>query len=161
MSEPVAIRSPVTRIDVRLQIGDHLLAASDDPLFLGLRGSVGREFRLLMARGKSLRRKSEDHFALGPATAADTNLADPHLNDPTAPLLDVDGIEGVYLRKGVDPIPNVRAVGELDDRLELARVEVVIHAEGAAPLRFGRQGPLWLGLNAGMSIELARLDGDR
>jgi hypothetical protein len=76
-------------------------------------------------------------------------------------LLDVDGIEGVYLRKGVDPIPNVRAVGELDDRLELARVEVVIHAEGAAPLRFGRQGPLWLGLNAGMSIELARLDGDR
>ena len=28
----------MTRIDVRVQVGDSLLAASDDPLFLGLRG---------------------------------------------------------------------------------------------------------------------------
>jgi len=159
--DPVLIGSPVVRIDVVIRIGDHLLAATDDPLFLGLRGPTGREFRLLMAHGKSLRRKSEDRFLLGPAGSGDTNVANPELNDPTRPALTAASIESVYLRKGVDPIPNVRAVGELDDRLELVRAEVVVHAEDGAHRRFVREGPLWLGLNAGMSIELARLDEDR
>jgi hypothetical protein len=161
VSDPVLIGSPVVRIDVHLRIGDHLLAATDDPLFLGLRGPTGREFRLVMARGKSLRRKSEDHFALGPPGEAATNVADPELNDPTQPAIDAESLTGVYLRKGVDPIPNVRAVGELDDRVEIAFAEVLIHTVGGAERRFVREGPLWLGLNAGMSIELASLDGDR
>ena len=73
------------------------------------------------------------------------------------PPLDADGITGAYLRKGLDPIPNVRAVGELDDRLELVEAEVTIHFPGG-PRRYLRRGPLWLGLVTGMQIELARLD---
>lgn len=157
MLEPVAIRSSVSRIDVRLQVGDSLLAASDDPLFLGLRGASGREFRLLLARGKSLRRKAQDHYVLVPAGHADANVEAPDLNDPTSPLLDAEAIDGVYLRKGLDPIPNVRAVGELDDRLEIVQAEVEIHC-GDQRIRFFRSGPLWLGLTAGMQIDLARLD---
>lgn len=157
MSDSRAIRSPVRQIEVRVQVGEHLLAASDDPLFLGLRGPPGREFRLLLAHGKSLRRKAQDRYLLGPPGSSDNNVEHPDLNDPTTPSLDADAITGVYLRKGLDPIPNVRAVGELDDRLELADVEVTIHAEGA-PLRFQRTGPLWLGLVTGMQIDLARLD---
>lgn len=157
MAEAGAGHSPVTRVEVRLRIGDHLLAASDDPLFLGLQGPSGREFRLELAHGRSLRRKSEDRFVLGPASGSDTNVKQPELNDPTVPPLDAAGITGVYLRKGLDPIPNVRAVGELDDRLELAEAEVAIHAGGDV-LRFFRAGPVWLGLCAGMQIELARLD---
>lgn len=157
-----AARSAITRIEVRLQVGESLLAASDDPLFLGLRGACGREFRLNLARGKPLRRKASDHFVLAPPGDADANCASPELNDPTAPPLDIGAVEGVYLRKGVDPIPNVRAVGELDDRLELVEAEVVIHcADAPAPVRYLRSGPLWLGLNAGMLIELARLAPER
>jgi len=162
VSEPVSIRSPVTRIDVRVRVGSHMLAATDDPLFLGLEGPGGREFRLLMAHGKCLRRKSEDHFVVGAAHGGETNLASPELNDPTTPALDATRIQGVYLRKGVDPIPNVRAVGELDDRLELMHAEVEIHSSAeASPRRFVRDGPIWLGLNAGMRLELAPADEDR
>ncbi len=162
MSEPVSTRSPVARIDVRVRVGSHMLAATDDPLFLGLRGPGGREFRLLMAHGKCLRRKSEDHFIVGAAHGGETNLASPELNDPTVPAIDAARIEGVYLRKGVDPIPNVRAVGELDDRLELMHAEVEIHSEGEeAPRRFVVEGPIWLGLNAGMMLDLTHTDGDR
>ena len=64
MSEPAATRSRVTRIEVRVRVGDNLLAASDDPFFLGLTGPSGREFRLLLAHGRTLRRKAEDHFVL-------------------------------------------------------------------------------------------------
>jgi hypothetical protein len=162
VSDRSAVRSPITRIEVRLQVGESLLAASDDPLFLGLCGPCGREFRLGLARGKSLRRKASDCFVLGPPDAADTNCAKPELNDPTSPALDAESIEGVYLRKSVDPIPNVRAVGELDDRLELIEAEVTIHHAGApVPLRFARTGPIWLGLNAGMRIDLARFEPER
>ncbi len=154
MSEPAVIRSPIERIEVRIQVGDSLLAASDDPFFLGLSGPSGREFRLLLAHGKSLRRKAEDRYLLG---GPEANVEQPELNDPSVPPLDADGITGAYLRKGLDPIPNVRAVGELDDRLELVEAEVTIHFPGG-PRRYLRRGPLWLGLVAGMQIELARLD---
>jgi hypothetical protein len=158
VSEPAAQGSQVSRIDVRVQVGDSLLAASDDPLFLGLRGSAGREFRLLLAHGKSLRRKAHDHYVLVPTTHPDSNVKFPELNDPTDPPLDADTITGVYLRKGLDPIPNVRAVGELDDRLEVVLATVEIHT-GSGKRRYHRAGPLWLGLNAGLVIDLARLDG--
>ena len=158
MPEPRAIRSPVRFIEVRLRIGDSLLAASEDPLFLGVTGPGGREFRLLLAHGKSLRRKAEDRYVLGPSGNGDTNVEHPELNDPTLPALDADDVTGAYLRKGLDPIPNVRAVGELDDRLELVEVEVTIHCEGTA-LRYFRAGPIWLGLVTGMQIELARIEG--
>ena len=154
MSEPAVIRSPIERIEVRVLVGDSLLAASDDPFFLGLTGPSGREFRLLLAHGKSLRRKAEDRYLLG---GPEANVEQPELNDPSLPPLDADGITGAYLRKGLDPIPNVRAVGELDDRLELVEAEVTIHCPGG-PQRFLRRDPLWLGLVAGMRIELARLD---
>lgn len=154
MSEPPVIRSAIERIEVRVLVGDSLLAASDDPFFLGLSGPSGREFRLLLADGKSLRRKAEDRYLLG---GPEANVEQPELNDPSAPPLDAESITGTYLRKGLDPIPNVRAVGELDDRLELVEAEVTIHSPGGTQ-RFRRRGPLWLGLVAGMRIELARLD---
>jgi hypothetical protein len=150
----------VTRIEIRLHIGESLLAASDDPLFLGVRGSCGREFRLDLARGRSLRRGAEDHFVLGSPKDPATNVKHAELNDPTAPALDLEEIEGIYLRKGTDPIPNVRAVGELDDRLEILSVSVDLHAEGPpTPTRYSRRGPIWLGLAAGLRFELARLPG--
>jgi hypothetical protein len=148
---------PVTQISVRVRVGSNLLAASDDPLFLGVRGPYGREFRLALARGPYLRRGQEDTFVLGAADDPDTNVASPDLNDPTSPALDARGIEGVYLRKGLDPIPNVRALGEMDDRLEVVEVGVEIHARGEPkPLRFERHGPLWLGLVCGLQLEIPR-----
>lgn len=153
-------RFPITRIEVRLRIGESLLAASDDPLFLGLSGPGGREFRLELGRGRSLRRGAEDRYVLASTKDAAANVKHPELNDPTAPALCADELEGVYLRKGTDPIPNVRAVGELDDRLEVLEVAVEIHADGRpAPIHFARRGPIWLGLAAGLRIDLARLPG--
>jgi hypothetical protein len=149
----------VSRIEIRLQIGQSLLAASDDPLFLGVAGPCGREFRLELSHGRSLRRGAEDHYVLGPSQDATTNVKHPELNDPTFPGLDAETIAGVYLRKGTDPIPNVRAVGELDDRLEVLSANVEIHIDGQDPIRFGRRGPIWLGLAAGLRFELARLPG--
>jgi hypothetical protein len=149
--------SPIVRIEVRVKVGDSLMAASDDPLYLGLRGPEGREFRLAFARGRSLRRGSEDRFVLGAPDAAETNVAMPELNDPGRPALQVEAVEGAYLRKGFDPIPNVRAVGELDDRLEVIEAELEIHVAGRTkPVRFQRSGPIWLGLVSGLYLELAR-----
>jgi len=159
VSQAPQIRCPVRRIEVRLQVGESLLAASDDPLFLGIEGSCGREFRIELARGRSLRRGAEACFVLGPPEDAETNVKHPALNDPTSPALDVEAIEGVYLRKGTDPIPNVRAVGELDDRLEILGVAVEIHSAGRPTQYFSRRGPIWLGLAAGLRFDLARLPG--
>jgi hypothetical protein len=159
MSEEASLAHPVTQIGVRVLVGSNLLSASDDPLFLGLRGPEGREFRLALARGSFLRRGQEDWFALGAADDPDTNVANAELNDPTCPAIDARTIEGVYLRKGLDPIPNVRALGELDDRLEIVEVGVEIHARGEAkPLRFQRRGPFWLGLVCGLLVEIPRVD---
>lgn len=149
----------IVRIGVRIQVGSHLMAASDDPLFLGLRGPAGREFRLLLAAGRSLRRGSEDHFVVGAPDDPDTNLEHPELNDPTAPPLRAEDVAGVYLRKGFEPIPNVRGRGEMDDRVEVALAEVEIEVQGRPKaLRFARRGPLWLGLAAGLELEIPRAD---
>lgn len=157
MPEPAAIRSAIRRIEVRIRVGDSLLAASDDPLFLGLRGGCGREFRLALAHGKSLRRKAEDHYVLAAPGDRDTSVDKPELNDPGAPPLDAAAVTGVYLRKGLDPVPNVRGVGEMDDRLEIVEAEVTLQSDDGQQ-RWFRAGPIWLGLGAGMLIELARLD---
>ena len=92
--------------------------------------------------------------------APDTNVAHPDLNDPTEPPLDASAIAGFYLRKGFEPIPNVRAVAEMDDRLEVAEVEVKVHSRtGLAARSFRRQGPLWLGLVVGLQFEIPPADG--
>lgn len=149
----------IVRIGVRIQVGTHLMSASDDPLFLGLRGASGREFRLRFAKGKSLRRGSEDRFVIGAPDDPAANLAQPELNDPTAPALAASDLTGVYLRKGFEPIPNVRGHGEMDDRVEIAEAEVEIETEGRPKaLRFLRRGPIWLGLAAGLHLEIPRVD---
>lgn len=146
---------PVRRIEVRIRVGGDLLAASDDPLFFGVRGPQGREFRLQLAHGRSLRRSSDDRFVLGAPDDPETNVAHPELNDPTCPALDAGKVHSVYLRKGFEPVPNVRGLGEMDDRLEVEHVEVDIIAEGEErPQRFARGGPLWLGLVAGLLFEI-------
>jgi len=159
MSQEPGQRRPVAQIAVRLLVGSNRLSASDDPVFLGLAGPLGREFRLALARGHYLRRGQEDLFRFGPADDPAVNVASPELNDPTEPALDADSITGIYVRKGLDPIPNVRALGELDDRLEIAEVEVELHVRGEPkPLRFARQGPIWLGLACGLEFSIPRIE---
>jgi hypothetical protein len=137
-------------------VGTDRMAASDDPLFLELLGPGGREFRLAPARGKALRRGQQDEFILAGPSHPDTNVAHPELNDPSAPALDASRILGVCLRKGMEPIPNVRGFGEMDDRLQLLTASVELHVQGEAePRRFGRQGPLWLGLVCGQRAPLS------
>jgi len=151
---------PIERIEVRVQTGSALMAASDDPLFLRLLGPLGREFRLLLARGKSLRRASSDVFVLGPPGDAGTNVAQPELNDPTRPPIELAGIDGVQLVKGLDPLPNVRGIGELDDRLLLESAAVVLYGADGQTARYRREGPIWLGLVCGLTVGLARVDGE-
>jgi len=151
------IQKRVSKIRVRVQVGDSLLAASDDPLFLGLRGDDAREFRLLTLDGDALRRGGEDLFILGGPDDPETNIAHPELNDPGRPPLDAARITSVYVRKGFEPIPNVRALGEMDDRLEIAWAEVEIDAENEPKAAlFLRHGPIWLGLVAGLHFEIPR-----
>ena len=133
------------------------MAASDDPLFLCLSGPEGREFRLQLAKGTGLRRGATDRYVLAAAGSSDANVAFAELNDPCSPPPDLAGVERVSIRKGLNPIPNVRGVGEMDDRLEIRDVEVLIQAAGStAPVRFSRRGPHWLGLVCGLSLELTR-----
>jgi hypothetical protein len=159
VSERTATQLPVQRIAVRIRVGEHMLAASDDPLFLSLRGPSGREFRLAFKHGKSLRRGSEDRFVFGAPDDPETNAAHPELNDPTSPPLDAAQITSVFLRKGFEPIPNVRAVAEMDDRLEVVEIEVETHVAGRPkPLRHHRRGPVWLGLICGLRLEIPLVD---
>lgn len=152
---PSSDGTPIEKIVVRIQVGKDRMAGSDDPLFLGLRGSEGREFRLELARGRALRRGAEDVFVLGAPDAAETNVAHAELNDPTSPRIALEGVEGVFLRKGLEPIPNVRGLGEMDDRLQVESVEVELHGRGRpAPLRFRRPGAFWLGLVSGLRFDL-------
>ncbi len=154
-----ASRQTLRRIVIDVEMGKDRMAASDDPVFLGLRGPEGREFRLAYAKGRQWRRGAQERFVLAAPGASDVNIARPELNDPTVPEIDVARIRGVYLRKDQDPIPNVRGHGEMDDRLELAAVAVELHADGLeAPLRFSRQGPIWLGLVCGTLLEIAGAD---
>lgn len=152
-------RAPIRRIVVAIQVGRDLLAATDDPLFLELNGPGGREFRLQAAQGRALRRGSQDRFVLGAKSDPETNVASPELNDPTAPALDADAVVGIALRKGLDPIPNVRGHGELDDRLQVLGVEVEVHVDGEAePRRWSRSGDFWLGLVSGLRLHLSPAD---
>ena len=151
-----AAPAPVERIRVRIRVGDDRMAASDDPLFLGLRGPGGREFRLAFAHGRGLRRGAEDVYVLGAPGDPEVNVAHPELNDPTRPGIDPAEVTGAYLRKGQEPIPNVRGFGEMDDRLQVAQAEVELEIRGGARARrFQRRGPLWLGLVCGHVMELA------
>ena len=149
------IRHSIERIEVRIQVGDDRMAATDDPIFFGLRGPAGREFRLALAKGTPFRRSSEDHFVLGSSGAAAANVAHPELNDPASPALDAADVDSTYLRKDSEPLPNVRGMGEMDDRIQLLRVDVEIHAAGLAePRRYSRVGPFWLGLVSGGVLEV-------
>jgi hypothetical protein len=152
-----ALADPIRKIVVRVHVGGDRMAGTDDPVFLGLRGASGREFRLGLAKGKALRRKGEEEYVFGPAGDAETNVAHAELNDPTRPPLDVDTVTGVYLRKRQEPIPNVRGIGELDDRVQLESVEVELVGE-ARTHRWRRDGPFWLGLACGLSFDLAPAD---
>jgi len=152
-------RALVRRIVVRLQVGHDRMAASDDPLFLVLEGPGGREFRLLPARGSGLRRGNEDRYVLGAPEDPEANVGHPALNDPNAPPMDANAVVGIRLRKGLEPIPNVRGLGEMDDRLQLASADVELHVEGEPrPRRWMLAGPLWLGLICGLSASLVRAD---
>lgn len=150
------VENPIQKIVVKITVGSHRMSATDDPLFLHLHGPSGREFRLLLAHGRSLRKGSADEYILGPAESADTNVHHAELNDPTVPPIDNAGVKRVSIRKGLDPIPNVRGIAELDDRVEIlaARVEIYT-AEGGTPSCYERTGPFWLGLSCGLSVALA------
>jgi hypothetical protein len=153
-----APRAPIRRIIVRVVVGTDRMAASDDPLFLELLGPGGREFRLQPAHGKALRRGAEDEYVLaGPKDPA-TNVAHPELNDPTDPPLDATLISGACVRKGTEPIPNVRGFGEMDDRLQLLQIQLELHVDGESEARrFERTGPIWLGLVCGQRVHLQLL----
>jgi len=131
------------------------MAASDDPLFLELTGPAGREFRLAPAQGRALRRGSDERYVLAGAGDPDTNVRFPELNDPGSPPIPLAGVTGVVLRKGQEPIPNVRGHGEMDDRLQVLAIEVsLVPDAGAATRRYLREGPFWLGLVCGERIAL-------
>ena len=146
---------PVERVIVSVQVGDDRLAASDDPVFLGLRGTDGREFRLAPAKGKAWRRGAKERFVLGGPDDPETNVAYADLNDPGAPAVDGDAIVCAVLRKGLEPIPNVRGHGEMDDRVQVVSIEVEVHCAGRdEPRRFARRDPFWLGLVCGLEAEI-------
>jgi len=162
VSEKSPIQLPIRQITARIQVGEHILAGSDDPLFLGLRGPTGREFRLVLKHGKTLKRGKENRFVLGSPDDRETNVAHPELNDPSSPALDAAEITGIFIRKGFEPIPNVRGVAEMDDRLEITEVEIEIHVEGRPePIRHYRRGPIWLGLICGLRLEVPPVEDGR
>ncbi len=152
--------NPVTRIVVSVQMGSDRLAASDDPVFVGLRGQCGREFRLTPRSGRAFRRGKSETHVLAAAGGSEATVLNPELNDPTSPSIDASQVEGAYLRKGLEPIPNVRGHGEMDDRLQVERVEVEVYADGLAePLCFTRSDPFWLGLICGLVMEIPAAEG--
>lgn len=159
MAGDAAPRAAIQRIVVRVTVGTDRMAASDDPLFLELLGPGGREFRLQPERGRALRRGAVDEYVLAGKEDASTNVAHAELNDPRSPALDASRIVGVCLRKGMEPIPNVRGFGEMDDRLQILHARVELHVEGGpAPCVFEREGPIWLGLVCGQRIPLTQKD---
>jgi hypothetical protein len=139
------------------------MAATEDPVFLQLIGPGGREFRIASPRGHSFKRKTTARFVLAGPDSPETHIAHPELNDPGRPAIDLDAIVGVQIHKRLSPIPNVRGIGELDDRLliEAARVELTAEGEEAPTRTFVYSGPIWLGLVAGHSIQLSPAPGSR
>jgi hypothetical protein len=58
-----------------------------------------------------------------------------------------------------EPIPNVRGIGEMDDRIEITEATVEIESEGATKaIRFERKGPIWLGLVSGIRFEMPKCE---
>jgi hypothetical protein len=156
LSTQATTSNPIERVVVRVQVGSDRKAGTDDPVFLRLGGPGGRDFRLNLAKGRTLHRGDLNVFVLG---GPDANVDHPELNDPTAPQVYASGIERVEIFKGLAPIPNVRGVAELDDRAQFDRVEVELYSSGETePRCFAREGPFWLGLVCGFSIALAALD---
>ena len=146
----------IERITVQVHVGHDRMAGTDDPLFLRLHGPGGREFRLAKADGSGLKRDADGAYVLGATDAPETNVAHAELNDPTDPPIDIADITGVSLAKGMDPIPNVRGIAELDDRVEIQTARVEIHATaGGPPICYERNGPFWLSLSCGLSVALA------
>lgn len=149
----------IVKIVVRIKVGEDRMAGTDDPIFLCLSGGGGRQFRLSPARGRGLRRGAEDVYVLGAPDAPDTNVAHPDLNDPGSPPILLADVQAVCIVKGLEPLPNVRGLGEMDDRLLIDRVEVEIYSEQAPKAtHFQRQGPIWLGLICGLRAELTRVE---
>ena len=157
MTAPSANAARVRRITVEVQVGSDKMAATDDPMFLGLRGPWGREFRLHPAHGKPWRKGSATTWVLGGRDDPETNVAMPELNDPATPPIPADGVHSAYLRKGLDPIPNVRGRGEMDDRIQIDRIQVTLHTDDGGARAFGRLEPFWLGLVCGLSMDLPPL----
>lgn len=155
-SSPTASASVrLRRIEVRIRVGTDRMAASDDPLFLQLEGPFGRELRLAPAHGRALRRGAVETYVLAGPGDPDTNVSFPELNDPASPPIPLAGVTGVVLRKGQEPIPNVRGYGEMDDRLQVLEIAVRLLPMGEAPpRRFVREGPFWLGLVCGQRIAI-------
>ena len=157
MSTQAAADGAVTRIVVRIEIGGDRMAATDDPMFLRLEGPAGREFRLAPRRGKGFRRGAAEAFVLGPPDDPETNVAHAELNDPAASPMAAKSLARVVLRKSMEPIPNVRGLGEMDDRVQIARVSVAIETAGTSEeIRWEREGPFWLGLVCGLAVDLER-----
>ncbi len=153
-------RTPLARIVVRVKTGSDRMAATDDPVFLGIRGASGREYRLALRRGRGLRRGGEDEFVLAGPDDPATNVAHPELNDPKLPTVHMGDVVGVYFRKATDPIPNVRGIAELDDRLQIDELEIALHPAGSGPpLRFVRKEAFWLGLSCGMIVDVPPAEG--
>jgi hypothetical protein len=149
---------PVETIVVRVEVGNDRMAGTDDPVFLQIGGPGGRDYRLEKRHGRSFQRGKQSVLMLGGAKDSATNVSHPELNDPGAPSMSLDAVSTVRLIKGQEPLPNVRGVGEMDDRLLVERVEVELRCAGGAPSRhFERQGPIWLGLVCGLSIELSEV----
>jgi len=162
VSASPAAPQPICKVLVRIQVGKDRMSGSDDPLFLQLDGPGGREFRLALAHGKQLRRGNEDTYVLAGPDDPDTNVAHPDLNDPSSPPLDLGAVERVVIRKGLEPLPNVRGFGEMDDRLQIERAEVELYPAGSeAPRCFVRGGGHWLGLVCGLRLELPSVDAAR
>lgn len=86
-------------------------------------------------------------------------MAHAEFNDPSEPAIDLDAISEVCIRKGLEPIPNVRGVAELDDRLQIMFAEVELMSADGTSRSFQREGPIWLGLMSGLWMQLVPADG--
>ena len=151
----------VAKIVVRIEIGDSRMAATDDPMFLRFEGPSGREFRLAPSRGKGFRRGASETYVLAAADDPETNVAHAELNDPAASPLPAASLARVLLRKSMEPIPNVRGLGEMDDRVQIETISVEIETAGSSEkIRWERKGPCWLGLVCGLVVDLERVAGE-
>ena len=95
-----------------------------------------------------------------PPEDPETNVAHPDLNDPSSAPLPAAALSRVVLHKDMEPIPNVRGLGEMDDRVQITTVSVEIHTQGSPEaIRWERNGTFWLGLVCGLAVDLERVAG--